>query len=52
MADPLTTGLLLAALIIATLLYGMLIRRRHAAERALDSTLTSISSNYGRAGLP
>lgn len=30
--DPLATGLLTLALVIATFLYGLLIRRRHADE--------------------
>ena len=50
--DPLATGLLLSALLIATLLYGLMIRRRHATQRGHDRSFRSIVDNYGRAGLP
>ncbi|MGZ8562262.1 MAG: hypothetical protein ACXWWU_01430 [Candidatus Limnocylindria bacterium] len=50
--DPLATSLLLSALLIATLLYGLLIRRRHATERGRNRSLRSIADNYGRSGLP
>lgn len=50
--DPATLGLLLAALMIATLLYAMLLRRRHGAERLLNRNMSAIADNYGRSGLP
>lgn len=50
--DPLATSLLEGALLIATLLYGLLIRRRRATERGHERSLRSIADNYGRAGLP
>jgi hypothetical protein len=50
--DQLATSLLESALVIATLLYGLLIRRRHATTRGHDRSLRSIEDNYGRAGLP
>ena len=50
--ESLTIGLLLAALLIATFLYGQLIRRRHSAGNALQRTMDSIADNYGRSGLP
>ncbi len=50
--DPATAALLLAALSIATYLYAALLRRRHAEERALNSSLSAIVDNYGRDGLP
>jgi hypothetical protein len=50
--DPLATSLLLSAMLIATLLYGLLIRRRHAATRGHDRSMRSIVDNYGRSGLP
>jgi hypothetical protein len=50
--DPLATSLLLSAMMIATLLYGLMIRRRHATQRGHDRSMASIVDNYGRAGLP
>jgi len=50
--DPLATSLLLSAMLIATLLYGLMIRRRHATQRGHDRLLASIVDNYGRSGLP
>jgi hypothetical protein len=50
--DPLATSLLLIALLIATLLYGLMIRRRHAMESGHARSMRSIVDNYGRAGLP
>ena len=50
--DPLATSLLLSALLIATLLYGLMIRRRHAAARGHERSMRSIVDNDGRAGLP
>jgi hypothetical protein len=50
--QPVATSLLLAALAIATYLYGALLRRRHAQERARESSLNAIVDNYGRDGLP
>lgn len=50
--DPLATSLLLSAMLIATLLYGLLIRRRHATARGHDRNMRSIVDNYGRSGLP
>jgi hypothetical protein len=50
--DPLATSLLLSALLIATLLYGLLIRRRHAMHSGHDRSMRSIVENYGRSGLP
>ncbi len=51
-AQPVATSLLLAALAIATYLYGGLLRRRHAQERAMETSLHAIVDNYGRDGLP
>jgi hypothetical protein len=50
--ESLTIGLLLAALLIATVMYGQLIRRRHRAGNALHRTMDAIAENYGRSGLP
>jgi hypothetical protein len=50
--DSLTIGLLLASLLIATVLYGQLIRRRHRAGNALQRSIDAIADNYGRSGLP
>ena len=50
--ESLTIGLLLAALMIATFMYGQLIRRRHRAGNALQRSFDSIADNYGRSGLP
>lgn len=50
--DPATLGLLLAALTIATVLYAMLLRRRHGSERLLSRNMHAIADNYGRSGLP
>ena len=50
--QPVATGLLLAALAVATYLYGALLRRRHAQEHALETSLHAIVDNYGRDGLP
>jgi hypothetical protein len=50
--ESLTIGLLLAALLIATVLYGQLIRRRHRTGTALQRSMNSIAVNYGRSGLP
>jgi hypothetical protein len=50
--DPLSLGLLLAALALATVLYALLLRRRHATDRWRDNTFSSIADNYGRSGLP
>jgi hypothetical protein len=50
--EPLTIGLLLAALLLATVMYGQLIRRRHRAGDAMQRTMDSIADNYGRSGLP
>ncbi len=50
--DPVAAMLLIAALLIATYLYAALLRRRHAAERALEHSLSAIVDNYGRSGLP
>ncbi len=50
--QPVATSLLLAGLAIATYLYGTLLRRRHAADRAMETSLHAIIDNYGRDGLP
>jgi len=50
--ESLTIGLLLAALLIATFMYGQLIRRRHSAGNALHRSFDAIADNYGRSGLP
>ena len=50
--DPATLGLLLSALLIATVLYAMLLRRRHGAERLVSRNMNAIADNYGRSGLP
>ena len=50
--ESLTIGLLLTALLIATVLYGQMIRRRHRAGNALQRTMDAIADNYGRSGLP
>lgn len=50
--DPTTLGLLLAALVIATSLYSMLLRRRHGRERTFRRSMDAIADNYGRSGLP
>ena len=50
--DPVGTSLLLSALVIATLLYGLMIRRRHAVQRGHERSFRSIVDNYGRSGLP
>jgi hypothetical protein len=50
--ESLTIGLLLAALLIATVLYGQLIRRRHRVGNALQRSIDAIADNYGRSGLP
>jgi hypothetical protein len=50
--DPTTLGLLLAAVTLATILYGMLLRRRHGAERLVNQNMNAITDNYGRSGLP
>jgi hypothetical protein len=50
--DPLTTGLLTVALVIATFLYGLLIRRRHAEEDGREQRIHTMVDNYGRSGLP
>jgi hypothetical protein len=51
-SDPLAPGLLTVALLIATLLYGLLIRRRHADEYGREQRIHTIVDNYGRSGLP
>lgn len=50
--DPAAMALLLAALTIATILYAMLLRRRHGAERLVTRNMHAITDNYGRSGLP
>lgn len=50
--DPLSLGLLLAALALAAVLYALLIRRRHAGGRWVENRFSSITENYGRSGLP
>ena len=50
--DPLTLGLLEAALAIATLLYALLVRRRHSENLGVESRMNTIAHNYGRSGLP
>jgi hypothetical protein len=50
--ESLTIGLLLAALVIATFMYGQLIHRRHQAEDALHRSMDAITDHYGRSGLP
>ena len=50
--ESLTIGLLLAALLIATVLYGQLIRRRRRSGNALQRSMDAITDNYGRSGLP
>jgi hypothetical protein len=50
--ESVTIGLLLAALLIATFMYGQLIRRRHSADNAMHRSMHSIADNYGRSGLP
>ena len=50
--ESLTIGLLLAALVIATFMYGQLLRRRHGADSALHRSMDAIADNYGRSGLP
>jgi hypothetical protein len=50
--ESLTIGLLLTALLIATFMYGQLIRRRHRAEHAIHRSMDAIADNYGRSGLP
>jgi hypothetical protein len=50
--DPTTLGLLLAAVTLATFLYGMLLRRRHGADRLVNRNMHTIADNYGRSGLP
>jgi len=50
--DPLATLLLLVGMAIATALYAALLRRRHADERAMEHSLSSIVDNYGRSGIP
>ena len=49
--DPAITGLLTAALVIASVLYAALIRRR-ANERRAFGGRTAMLEGYGRAGLP
>jgi hypothetical protein len=50
--DPLISGLLLAALLIATVLYSAMIRRRHAEGHGLEQRMQTITHDYGRSGLP
>jgi hypothetical protein len=50
--DPLVSGLLLAALLIATVLYSAMIRRRHAEGDGLEQRMRAIAHDYGRSGLP
>ena len=50
--ESLTIGLLLAALMIATFMYGQLLRRRHRADNALHRSMNTIADNSGRSGLP
>lgn len=51
-SQPVGSGLLLVALLIASYLYAALLRRRHADEASRERSLHSIVDNYGRSGLP
>jgi len=50
--ESLTIGLLLVSLLVATFMYGQLIRRRHRADHAMHRSIDAIADNYGRSGLP
>jgi hypothetical protein len=47
-----SSSLLLAALVIATVLYSAMIRRRHAEGDGLEQRMRTIAHDYGRSGLP
>ena len=50
--ESLTIGLLLVSLLVATFMYGQLIRRRHRADHVMHRSIDAIADNYGRSGLP